>query len=184
MDEAGAITLDSVTIGITLTGDGSHDVNIIDLQPDIVERTAPWSGTFFCIPPEAGTPTMQMGFDLDSPRPIARTIETLMPDVGKPGRPFFNEKTITLNKHEQQVVIARASTTRNQVAFRLRVTYMLGRVRKQAVIDDAGRPFRVTALNRVGAEDVSYQRVYVSAPDYSLRDVGTGRMSTSQACHS
>ncbi|MFD7548523.1 hypothetical protein [Streptomyces sp. NPDC059816] len=166
----GAVNVDKLTVRVVFTSRRSQLINIIDITPEIVKRERPWSGTLFDAPPQGGSPTMNMMFDLDRPRPLAR-------DAGfdekrntlAPGKPFFAQRTISLLGGKQQVVLIRTETKRHYVAFRLKVTYMLGDRTKTTVIDDRGSPFRLTALN--GSQDrknLKYPRVYEFHKGFSL----------------
>ncbi|WP_255953537.1 hypothetical protein [Streptomyces odontomachi] len=159
MHTRGAVSVDDLTVRLTLTGHRNQQINILDIRPAIVERTAPLSGTFFCVPPQGGVSTMTMVFDMDRPSPLARDAE-----VTALGRPFFGRRTITLHDREQRVVIARAFTADHYVAFRLNVTYMLGDKKKHTVIDDHGKPFQVTAIS----PGKGYRSVFSLQADYSV----------------
>ncbi|WP_445394841.1 hypothetical protein ACSMX9_16325 [Streptomyces sp. LE64] len=170
MQEAEAVHVDKLTLRLVLTAHRNQQVNVIDITPEIVERSAPWSGTLFSVPSEAGSPTMNMIFDMDRPLPVAR--DAAFDDktnelVG--GKPFFAQRTITLRDTKQQVVFVRATADRHYVAFRLKVTYMLGGQRKTTTVDDLGRPFRLTAFKgdqEQGTAD--YPRVFSLQGDFSL----------------
>ncbi|MFE9659325.1 hypothetical protein [Streptomyces sp. NPDC005955] len=166
----GAVNVDKLTVRVVFTSRRSQLINVIDITPEIVKRERPWSGTLFDAPPQGGSPTMNMMFDLDRPRPLAR-------DAGfdedrntlAPGKPFFAQRTISLLGGKQQVVLIRTETKHHYVAFRLKVTYMLGDRTKTTVIDDRGRPFRLTALN--GSQDrknLKYPRIYEFHQGFSL----------------
>ncbi|MYS19904.1 hypothetical protein GTW78_06525 [Streptomyces sp. SID4948] len=158
-----------MTVRLTLTGNRNQRIDILDIQPDIVRKTPPLSGTYVCAPPQGGPSTMNMMFDMDRPRPIARDVGFGSNDEAIPGKPFFGQRTITLGDTEQQVVLARAFTAHHYVAFRLAVTYMLGATEKHTVIDDHGSPFQVTAINLgPGGKGTSYRRVFSLQDDYSV----------------
>lgn len=176
---ADSIEVNSVTTSIMLTNERDQDIKIVNIEPDIVERGKPWSGTIFCVPPQEGVPNLQMLFDLDSPNPIARTTNEAMTEIGDP---FFQSKTIDVAKKGQETLAVRATTDRHFVAFRLRVTYVINQERKEAVIDDNGRPFRVTALNETSKGTYIYGRFYAVTPEFTMREVGSGEMKKDAAC--
>ncbi|MEU5398048.1 helix-turn-helix transcriptional regulator [Streptomyces sp. NPDC005963] len=178
-NSANAIEVESVTTSILLTNKRDRKIKIVNIGLDIVERGKPWAGTLFCIPPQAGSPNMQMFFDLDSVKPIARTTDEAMNKVGPS---FFFSKTIDLEKKGQETLAVRAVTKRNFVAFRLLVTYVIDQERKVAVIDHNGRPFRVTGLSEAGGGNYAYSRFYASTGTLSLREVGRGAMEKRSAC--
>ncbi|MER5492307.1 hypothetical protein [Streptomyces sp. NPDC002490] len=168
--KAGAIHVDTLTLRIVLTGRRNQQVNVVDIAPEIVERTEPWSGTLFSVPSQAGAPTMKMLFDMDRPHPVAREMDYdgKTGELG-PGKAFFAQRTITLKDTKQQVVILRATTEHHYVAFRLKVTYMLGDQERTLVVDEAGRPFQLTAFKAdEQRERPDYSRVFTLQQGYSL----------------
>ncbi|WP_328500706.1 hypothetical protein OG828_08665 [Streptomyces sp. NBC_00457] len=155
---AGAVNLETLTLRLTLTGRRAEKVNILDIQPVSVRRSDPLAGTLFDAPPQGGSDTSTVLLDLDRPFPIVRrAVFSAEDDSLKPGPPFFARQTIVLAHREQHVVVLRATSLRYYVAFRLRVTYMVGDRQKHTVIDDRGRPFQVTGLKQ---DPDSYRRVF------------------------
>ncbi len=152
---ADPVNLDTLSLRLTLTGHTNQQILITDIQPQIVSRTAPLAGTLFCLPPQSGPPSMNMLFDMDRPFPVARDMRfddkttyvagRQTRDIGL-GPPFFEQRSITLHKHDQQVLLIRATTRLHYVSFRLVVTYELGDQEKHTVIDNHGAPFLVTAM--------------------------------------
>jgi hypothetical protein len=173
----GAVNLDTVTVRVTLTGHRNQQINIEDIRPLIVARSAPLSGSLLCVPSQGGAPTMNMLFDMDRPLPVAHDVKFGNDDGTDSGGnsregigpPFFGQRTITLQDNEQQVLLIRTVTRQHYVAFRLEATYMLGSQKKKAVIDDHGKPFQVSALvpTAAGATPV-YRSIYAMRPDFSL----------------
>ncbi|MET8829007.1 hypothetical protein ABZX40_16040 [Streptomyces sp. NPDC004610] len=166
----GGVNLETLTIRTVFTSRRSQQINIVDIQPEILERTAPWSGSLFSAPSQAGAPTMNLMLDMDRPRPQARDA-VFDNSTGKmePGKPFFAQRTITLRDGKQQVVLVRARTLRHYVSFRLRVTYLLGDDRRTVTVDDKGRPFELTAFS--GDADYlkpEYRRIFTLQGDFSL----------------
>jgi hypothetical protein len=176
----GAVNLDTLTVRVTLTGHRNQQIDIEDIRPLIVARSAPLSGSLLCVPSQGGAPTMNMLFDMDRPLPVAHDVKFGNDDGtdsgGNPqegvGPPFFAQRTITLQDNEQQVLLIRAATRRHYVAFRLEATYMLGSQKKETVIDDHGKPFQVSALAPTPAGGPSvYRSVYAMRADFSLRRI-------------
>ncbi|MEU9124394.1 hypothetical protein AB0C96_31810 [Streptomyces sp. NPDC048506] len=172
-----AVNLDAVTVRVTLTGHRNQQIDIEDIRPLIVTRTAPLSGSLLCVPPQGGAPTMNMVYDMDRLLPVAHDVKFGSDDAHGDGNheqglgpPFFAQRTITLHDNEQQVLLIRATTRRHYVAFRLEVDYMLGSRRKKAVIDEHGKPFRTSALVPTSAGGrPAYRSVYTLQEDYSVR---------------
>jgi hypothetical protein len=142
----GGVDVRALTLRIVLEGRSNQAVTILDMRPVAVARTVPVGGTLFSVPPQAGAPTMKMIVDLDKPLPVLRTVVLKHGWQPVGGRPFFEDITIRLRDRERDVLLVRAVADRYSVAFKLEVDYLVGAKRKTAVIDDRGRPFRVTGL--------------------------------------
>jgi hypothetical protein len=173
----GAVNLDAVTVRVTLTAHRNQQIDIQDIRPLIVARSAPLSGSLLCVPSQGGAPTMNMLFDMDRPFPVAHDVkfgnDGGTDNGGNPqkglGPPFFAQRTLTLRDNQQQVLLIRAVTRRHYVAFRLEVTYMLGSQKKKTVIDDHGKSFKVSALVPAPAGGTpAYRSVYAMRSDYSI----------------
>lgn len=172
----GAVNVGEQTLRLTLTGRRDQQVNVLDVRPVIVRRASPLAGTLFAVGSQAGSATFQVIYDLDRPNPVARKavrdtdFSEWNADAGavKPGPPFFADTTITLRRDEQNVLVLRARTERFHVAFRLKVTYMLGDRRKYMTIDDRGRPFQVTGVSRGPDGEERYGRVFSVQSDFSM----------------
>jgi hypothetical protein len=183
MRSAGGISADDLTVRITLTGHRNQKINILDIHPQIVQRGAPWSGTYFSVPHQGGSSTMNLMFDMDRPQPVARDVEFEGGEVPVPGRPFFSQRTITLRDNEQQVVLVRFVTDHHHVAFKVGFTYMLGHQKKKTVIDDHGRPFQVTASLDPYAKRMPYRRFFEGQGDLSFCQVEKDRITREEgAC--
>ncbi|MEU6139681.1 hypothetical protein ABZ848_04885 [Streptomyces sp. NPDC047081] len=179
---AGAVNLGTRSLRLTLTGRRDDQVNILDIQPEFVRRTAPLSGTLFDVPSQGGSEAFTMMLDLDRPNPVAHEAVSDGDTYGlRPGPPFFARRTITLKKKEQSVVILRATTQHNYAVFRLRLTYMVGDRRKQTVVDDHGQPFRVTAPASSDGRS-GYRRVFGLQPDFSLCQTTPAVTDTAHPC--
>ncbi|MFF4749441.1 hypothetical protein ACWD5R_21475 [Streptomyces sp. NPDC002514] len=173
----GAAGLDTLTLRVTLTGHRNQQIDIKDLQPLIVTRTAPLTGTLLCAPSQGDLSTMNMLIDMDRQFPVAHDVKF----GGGPGAeggasvemgpPFFARRTVTLRDNEQQVLLIRAVTQRHYVAFRLEASYMLGSHEKKTVIDDHGKPFQVTALLSATGKASAYRSVYRLQQDFSMRRI-------------
>ncbi|MEV8015868.1 hypothetical protein AB0O76_05835 [Streptomyces sp. NPDC086554] len=186
----GAVNVGEQTLRLTLTGRSDQQVNVLDVRPVIVRRASPLAGTLFAVGSQAGSATFQVVYDLDRPNPVARKavrdtdFSEANPDAGevKAGPPFFTDTTITLHRDEQNVLVLRARTERFHVAFRLKVTYMLGDRRKYMTIDDRGRPFQVTGVSRNPDGEERYGRVFSMQSDYSMCQTVGPDIDTARQC--
>jgi hypothetical protein len=166
----GGVDVRDLTLRIVLEGRSNQEVRILDIRPVVTERRAPVAGTLFSVTPQAGAPTMKTIIDLDDPLPVLRTL--VLKDGWLPvgGRPYFEDNTIRLKDRERDVLLVRAAANRYSVAFKLEVDYLVGAKRKTTVIDDAGRPFRVTGVHCGSKPGIaSYTSAYELAEQGPLR---------------
>lgn len=203
----GGADVDDLSIQLIVNGNSTQGVRILDIRPIHLQRAKPLDGTLFYIPSQAGNATLRMMFDLDEPVPIARNIgdppcrevtqgdttacvvtsdpypqQPLAVDAGNgpvsPGSPFFDNETIHLADHEQQVLNIRAQVTQSAATFDLEIDYIVGNASddvRQLVVTDHGQPFRVTGMP-LGPKPgtVSYQAAYtVNGGNYSMCPVST-----------
>jgi hypothetical protein len=206
----GGADVDDLSIELIVNGNIPQGVRILDIRPVHLQRTKPLGGVLFYTPSQAGNATLRMMFDLDEPVPIARNIgdppcrqvtqgdttqcvvtsdpyprQPLAADAGDgpvyPGSRFFDNETIHLADHEQQVLNIRAQVTQSFAAFDLEIDYIVGNASDnihQLVVSDHGRPFRVTGMP-LGAKPgtVSYQAAYaVNGGNYSMCPVPDPRL--------
>jgi hypothetical protein len=198
----GGADVDNLSIQLVVTGNSTQGVRILDIRPVNLQRTKPLDGTLFNIPSQAGNATLRMMFDLDEPVPIARTADRSPPwptkeqgdgvqcaptadtcpswfddaDSGLavyPGGRFFDNETISLADHEQQVLNIRTEVEKSFATFDLEIDYIVGGASgdiQKRIVSDHGKPFRVTGIS-LGAKSGtwSYQAAYtVNGGNYSL----------------
>jgi hypothetical protein len=166
----GGVNLGVLTVRLIVEGRRNQEIHILDIRPDITERTDPLGGTLFDVGAQAATPTLQMMFDMDHPNPIAH--EALL-DPGteelRPGRPFFEKTTVSVRDRERQVLVLRATANRHYVAFALKIDYRIGDENKTLVVNHHGKPFGVTGPHLGPKPDImSYERAYQLQGDFSL----------------
>jgi hypothetical protein len=157
--EAGGADVGDLTARVIVQGRRNQQIRIVNVRPLLLTRTTPLEGTLFYVPPQSGGATLRMMFNLDEPTPIAH--EIVWNGIPKPGQPFFENTTISLNDGEQQVLMIRAEAEQHYVAFNLEIDYRIGDSEKTMVVSDHGRPFRITGEHYGPTRDVlSYQRVF------------------------
>jgi len=203
----GGVNVDELSIRLIVNGNSPQGVRITDIHPVSQTRSAPLGGTLFYLPPQAGNATIKMMFDLDEVVPIARdiaqlpchdvtqgdTVRCVVTDdpypqqpltayVGgavSPGESFFDNESISLADHEQQVLYIRAQVTHFSATFKLEVDYTVGNdsgdVHK-VIVSDQGQPFRVTGMpSGTGSGTVSYQAAFNLQENFSLCPVADPR---------
>jgi len=167
---AGGVRVGKLSLRILAQGQRHQQIRILRIRPVNLRRTAPLAGTLFNLPPQEGSPTMKMMFDLDEVNPVARAVIVDEQNVRvRPGGDFFADQTITLQDGEQQVILLRAATSRFNAAFDLQIDYVVGTTRKTRIISDRGRPFQVTAPPCGPASGpYAYGRAFELQGDFSI----------------
>ncbi|MBV8892057.1 MAG: hypothetical protein JO266_08835 [Acidobacteria bacterium] len=170
--EAGGADVENLTVRVILQGRRNQQIRILNVRPILLTRTDPLNGTLFFSPPQEGDATLRMMFNLDEPTPIAH--ESIQKDEKgngiplKPGPPFFENTTISLNDNEQQVLVIRAEAKQHYVVFDLAIDYRIGDSDKTIVVSYNGHPFRITGMHYGPTRDTySYQRAFGMTGDYS-----------------
>jgi hypothetical protein len=104
--------------------------------------------------PAAGgeEPNIDMWIDLDRAHPEAQTISS----NGRPNEDYFSKKTIVLGYNESKAIEVSSSTHRHYCEYRLQLVLNVGGKSVTRVIDDNGRPFRVSGM--VMDESTAYPR--------------------------
>lgn len=112
-------------------------VQIENVRPFAITRSAPLDGTLWCDPTgeRFGDPLPRILFDLDEAHPVGRKYTTA---------PLW-PATRTLKPGELADVHVLATTDHSDVRFRLAFDVVAGRRRTTVKLDDNGRPFEVTA---------------------------------------
>ena len=165
---AGAINQRRTVLRLVFTGESPQGVRILNISPIILKRAAPWHGDLFAFGAQGEAPTVRVSLDLDSAFP------TVMDSVT--GQPYFEEKTITLQRGEQEVAIIRVTATRGFVAYALRIDYLVGTNQRDVIIEDHGQPFKLSAVNCVRKNIEWYGRVYTGP----VANVSEGRLPSQE----
>jgi hypothetical protein len=135
---------------VVLIGEQSTPVLITGMRARILKRAKPLSGTIVHGPPQGEGTDIQVGFDLDSDKPIARTFDENFELAGS----YFGTKHVTVKKGEQIVFGVRAFSSTGFYEWEIVVDALVGGKDEQFVVREGTHPFRTTAF----AE--SYQTVY------------------------
>jgi hypothetical protein len=197
----GGTNVGVLSIRLVATGGSAKGVRILDIRPVNLHRTKPLDGTLFLIPSQAGNATLRMMFDLDEPVPVARQVGRPPPCrlvtkgdmtlcvptadpypawfadghqdlVTYPGSSFFDNQTISLASHEQQVLDIRAEVEKSFATFDLEIDYIVGGASgsiQRMVVSNHRQPFRVTGMSPgAKAGTLSYQAAYNLNGNFSL----------------
>jgi hypothetical protein len=144
---AGAVNVGSVSEGLFLEGGTRHDVSIVDMHARILKRQHPLDGASIACQSAGDMSVTGVGFNLDEQDPSARTLDEQSLSLGAP---FFGSKFVNLIKGEPYKFEAVGLTRRHYVEWDIEAKVIVDGKTKTIVIDDHGRPFRVTGRSRSG----------------------------------
>jgi len=161
----GGIDVDILSIRTVVRGNAAAQTRILDMS--VLPRcTGPLPTGAIASTPGAGAENVQnIGFDLDKTRPYAQ-IES----DGTFGGAFFDKKNITLDRNETTTFRITAKSFRRDCRFTIRIETITKGKKYTAVLDDHGRPFRVTGHYERPHQDVGthapvfprYREVYIN----------------------
>ncbi|HEY3504406.1 MAG TPA: hypothetical protein VGN37_16700 [Actinocatenispora sp.] len=143
---AGAWRIAHSTISVDVAGRRNQVIRIVDMRlvPRQVGVPKPAAaGTLFDEPPQGGGPATMIGFDLDSPHPVAQVFDS----VKGFGARYFPSHLYTLRKDEVgkfEVELRAAKPLRHE--FTIAIDYLVGSHPHTVTLGDPGHPhvFRVT----------------------------------------
>jgi hypothetical protein len=155
----GGVDLSVSEIKLVVEGNSANLVRIINMQV-IKQCQPPLAGTLFLSPPAAQDTSIKLGFNLDELVSVAKTFRD-----GIFGSSYFDNKTVSLRRGEQEVFQIRAVTKRYYCQFKFKLTLVVGGKTVYQVVDNHGQPFSVTAslVANPGTKDpyAAYRAVYL-----------------------
>ena len=140
-------TRDLIPVGyaavtMVLSSGGSEAVTVTNIEA-IKKCQDPVAGTYLKEYTQGGAePNVMIGIDLDKPNAVAREIVDNEPK----GAAFFQRGTIPLERDNRTTVTLGAFTKRSGCEFTVRVTSSTSAGSFTQMIDNDGRPFKVTAV--------------------------------------
>ncbi|MGW3345123.1 hypothetical protein ACWDA3_17565 [Nonomuraea rubra] len=182
----GAETTES-TIELELEGNHQKPVRITNMRL-AADCREPLTGTLFFSPPQGESATVKIGFDLDSgPDPIAQYAKEHEDGPAFPSQfsgDYFADRKYELKHGEQATFRVTARTYKHSCEFRIKLSMLVNSKPATQIIDDAGRPFRISALiapkhdtfNK-WADCSAYERVYLGG-SLNAGQPGTGWWAT------
>jgi hypothetical protein len=127
---------------LIVTGQHTSTVLITNMRANITKRERPLSETVVFGPPQGEGLNIQIGFDLDSLRPIARAFDTEQNLAG----PYFASKHISVKPGEQVVFEIRAFTDKCYCEWEILIDAVVDGKDQVFAVKDGPRPFRTTAF--------------------------------------
>lgn len=140
----GGVRAGSLWIQLTVSGNRPDGVRILDLKP-AGGCSAPNAGSLFVSPPAGGENAQMVFLHLDNFGASA----TYRPEDADPmsheERPYFLDKTISLKKDEQFVLLVMLESKKSLCSVELDFTVLDGGKTVSQRISNQGMPFTVTA---------------------------------------
>jgi hypothetical protein len=137
-------------VRLVVTGQHERPVLITGLRANVLHRDRPLSKTIVYGPPQGAGGNIQVGLDLDSRTPSARTFN----DRLFLGEPYFAVNHVSVKRGEQVVFTVRAFTSRCYCEWELLVDAVVDGKDQAFTVKDGDRPFRTTAFAK------SYETIY------------------------
>jgi hypothetical protein len=180
----GAASLEHQVIRLHLEGPRSGQVVVTDIRPVIRRRVPPLNGALVWSQSQGSEDAAQTLLELDDRFPV---LQAVVRDEGDhenfPAGPYFPAHTIKLTDGETSEVVVTASAAKGAYDYALAVFSQSGTEIKQTIVDDGGKPFRVTGFACRGNHEASYHVVYVTDNDFKLpRDPHPERFGTLPYC--
>ena len=146
-----------------------QEIRVLDMHV-VKSCRAPLTGTLIYSPNAGGDPTIQLGFNLDSPSTEAETSSEAVASDWKPD--YFAGHTVTVMPGAQQVFNIRVTTLKQSCAFRFLLSLLVGSRKTYQLIDDSGSPFRISAIAGTAAElkYSAYEAMYAGGVASPPRD--------------
>jgi hypothetical protein len=141
VNTAGGIKEDS-ELRLIITGQHDSPVLITRMRARVLQRHPPLSETLFFGPPQGEGEDIQIGFDLDSPDPVARALG----DQGQLGEPYFATKHVTVERDEHVVFGIKAFADRCYCEWEIVIDTIVDGQDQTFTVKDGSRPFRTTAF--------------------------------------
>lgn len=125
LQKHGAVMFGDRVVELVLTGNRTGGVRITDLRP-ISDCSDFGAGTLLMLIPHGGgaPPTHRMMVNVEDADQAPLLYDASQP--GQPPTPFFDEKTITLDKNEEEFVLLDLQTDTQHCSFDLELTILDG----------------------------------------------------------
>jgi hypothetical protein len=129
-------------VRLVVTGQHERPVLITGLRANVLRRDRPLSGTIVYGPPQGAGENIQVGLDLDSRTPSARSFD----DKQFLAEPYFAAHHVSVKPGEQVLFTVRAFTSKCYCEWELLVTAVVDGKDQVFSVKDGDLPFRTTAF--------------------------------------
>jgi hypothetical protein len=137
-------------VRLVVTGQHERPVLITGLRANVLRRERPLSTTVVYGPPQGAGENIQVGLDLDSRTPSARSYD----DKLFLAESYFGAHHVSVKPGEQVVFTVRAFTSRCYCEWELLVDAVVDGKEQVFSVKDGDQPFRTTAFAK------SYETIY------------------------
>jgi hypothetical protein len=129
-------------VRLLVTGQHERPVLITGLRANVLRRERPLSKTIVYGPPQGAGENIQVGLDLDSLTPSARSFDDKQFLAG----PYFAAHHVSVKPREQVLFTVRAFTSKCYCEWELLVTAVVDGKDQVFSVKDGDQPFRTTAF--------------------------------------
>jgi hypothetical protein len=129
-------------VRLVVTGQHERPVLITGLRANVVRRERPLSETIVWGPPQGAGENIQVGLDLDSRTPSARSFR----DNRFLAEPYFAAHHVSVKPGEQVVFMVRAFTSKCYWEWELLIDAVVDGKEQVFRVKDGDQPFRTTAF--------------------------------------
>jgi hypothetical protein len=130
-------------VRLIVMGQHERPVLITGLRANVLRRERPLSQTLVYGPPQGADENIQVGLDLDSRTPYARSFDK---DKRFLAEPYFAAHHVSVKPGEQVVFTVRAFTSKCYCEWELLVTAVVDGKDQVFSVKDGDQPFRTTAF--------------------------------------
>jgi hypothetical protein len=137
-------------VRLVVTGQHERPVLITGLRANVLRREPPLSKTIIYGPPQGAGENIQVGLDLDSRTPSARSFDNKL----FLAEPYFAAHHVSVKPGEQVVFTVRAFTSKCYCEWELLIDAVVDGKDQVFRVKDGDQPFRTTAFAK------SYETIY------------------------
>jgi hypothetical protein len=137
-------------VRLVVTGQHERPVLVTGLRANVLRREPPLSKTVVYGPPQGAGGNIQVGLDLDSRTPAARSFN----DKLSLAEPYFAAHHVSVKPGEQVVFTVRAFTSKCYCEWELLIEAVVDGKEQVFRVKDGNQPFRTTAFAK------TYETIY------------------------
>ncbi|MBG6135850.1 hypothetical protein [Longispora fulva] len=166
--------LGRTTIRFAVEGNRESTVIVTDLRATVLDRGPSYDGTCVRLPLQGETSTVAMAVLVDEAQPRARTLD---PKLNSLGDPYFDARTLTLQRGERAAVVVTVFAATGLARFTLSLEVSVNGALRRLEVTDNGRPFTLSGVPDRCATTFGGTRTLqpVAANEIDLAGVRVGR---------